>query len=43
MSDIRNSNPGGEDYEPQLSATGMDAVGLAAGGAGAPRPRGDQS
>jgi peptide/nickel transport system permease protein len=43
MSDIRNSNPGGEDYEPQVSATGTDAVGLAAGGSAAPLPGEDKS
>ncbi|MGI5189964.1 ABC transporter permease [Promicromonospora sp. CA-289599] len=43
MSDIRNSNPGGEDYEPQPSATGIDAVGLAAGGSAAPLPGEDKS
>ncbi|MCP2263026.1 ABC transporter permease [Promicromonospora thailandica] len=43
MSDIRNSNPGGEDYEPQISASGTDAVGLAAGGSAAPLPTEDKS
>lgn len=43
MSDIRNSNPGGEDYEPQLSATSTDAVGLAAGGSAGPLPGEDKS
>lgn len=43
MSDIRNSTPGGEDYEPQLSATGTDAVGLAAGGSADPLPGEDKS
>ena len=38
MSDIRNSNPDGEDYEPQVSVAGVDAVGLAAGGSPAPLP-----
>jgi peptide/nickel transport system permease protein len=43
MSDIRNSTPGGEDYEPQVSATGTDAVGLAAGGSAGPLPGEDKS
>jgi peptide/nickel transport system permease protein len=43
MSDIRNSTPGGEDYEPQLSATSTDAVGLAGGGSAGPLPGEDKS
>ncbi|MDR7382102.1 ABC transporter permease [Promicromonospora iranensis] len=43
MSDIRNSNPDGQDFEPQISATGTDAVGLAAGGSAAPLPGEDKS
>jgi peptide/nickel transport system permease protein len=43
MSDIRNSNPGGEDYEPQVSVSSTDAVGLAAGGSAAPQPGEDKS
>jgi peptide/nickel transport system permease protein len=43
MSDIRNSTPGGEDYEPQISVAGTDPVGLAAGGSAAPLPGEDKS
>ncbi|HEV6955655.1 MAG TPA: ABC transporter permease [Promicromonospora sp.] len=43
MSDIRNSNPDGEDYEPQIGPAGTDAVGLAAGGSAAPLPGEDKS
>lgn len=43
MSDIRNSNPGGEDFEPQVSVTGTDAIGLASGGSADPLPGEDKS
>jgi peptide/nickel transport system permease protein len=43
MSDIRNTSPKGEDYEPVLSATGVDAVGVAAGGSSEPLPGEDKS
>lgn len=43
MSDIRNSNPDGEDYEPQIGPASTDAVGLAAGGSAAPLPGEDKS